>query len=218
MLATLSATILATQLVMAVHKEATFAARIRARGTNPAWNTTLVADYADKLAFKAYAASKGVDTVRTLMGTDNWEGLRPENVPSDCLLKDAGGSGRTLLIRDHRVVRAKSTPSLKGLHIHHDWERIRRATLQHWAHSRSHTKGEPWYQHIRPRFFVEELLSPLPADFKVHITHGIVRSIMVVTGRNGPGPTRYASYTREWLIGLSRPVCLLCLLARISEL
>ena len=53
MLATLSATILATQLVMAVQKEATFAARIRARGTNPAWNTTLVADYADKLAFKA---------------------------------------------------------------------------------------------------------------------------------------------------------------------
>ena len=182
---------------MAVHKEAAFAARIRARGTNPAWNTTLVADYADKLAFKAYAASKGVDTVRTLIGTDNWEGLRPEDVPSDCLLKDAGGNGRTLLIRNHRVVRAKSTPALKGLHIHHDWERIRRATLQHWAHSRSHTKGEPWYQHIRPRFFVEELLSPLPADFKVHITHGIVRSIMVVTGRNGPGPTRMPRTARD---------------------
>ena len=190
---------LATHTVMAVHQEATFAARIRARGTNPAWNTTLVAAYADKLAFKAYAASKGVDTVRTLMGTDNWEGLRPEDLPSDCLLKDAGGSGRTLLIRNHRVVSAKSTPALKGLHIHHDWERIRRASLQHWAHSRSHTKGEPWYQHIRPRFFVEELLSPLPADFKVHITHGIVRSIMVVTGRNGPGPTRYASFSEGWV-------------------
>ena len=177
------------------HQEATFAARIRARGTNPAWNTTLVASYADKLAFKAYAASKGVDTVRTLMGTDNWEGLRPEDLPSDCLLKDAGGSGRTLLIRNHRVVSAKSTPTLKGLHIRHDWERIRRASLQFWAHSRSHTKGEPWYQHIRPRFFVEELLSPLPTDFKVHITHGIVRSIMVVTGRNGPGPTRCVCVT-----------------------
>ena len=192
--ATLSATRLATHTLetarMAAHQEATFAARIRARGTNPAWNTTLVASYADKLAFKAYAASKGVDTVRTLMGTDNWEGLRPRDLPSDCLLKDAGGSGRTLLIRNHRVVSAKSTPTLKGLHIRHDWERIRRASLQFWAHSRSHTKGEPWYQHIRPRFFVEELLSPLPTDFKVHITHGIVRSIMVVTGRNGPGPTR----------------------------
>jgi hypothetical protein len=186
-------------MVMAVHKEATFAARIRGRGTSPAWNTTLVGDYADKLAFKAYAAAKGVDTVRTLWATDNWEGLRPENVPSDCLLKDAGGSGRTLLIRNHRVVSAKSTPELKGLHIHHDWERVRRASLQFWAHSRSHTKGEPWYQHIRPRFFVEELLSPLPTDFKVHITHGIVRSIMVVTGRNGPGPTRYASYSEEWV-------------------
>ena len=40
---------------------------------------------------------------------------------------------------------------------------------------------------------------PLPADFKVHITHGIVRSIMVVTGRNGPGPTRYASFSEGWV-------------------
>lgn len=177
-------------------KEDTFAARLRGRGTDPVWNSSSVANFADKLAFKAYAAAKGVDTARTLQvfsGWSEWEALRPASLPSDCVLKDAGGSGRTLVIMGRYIVSAKSTPMLKGMNIDRDWGKIRAASLLSWAHTRvgATQRGEPWYGHIRPRFFTEELLTPIPADYKLYITRGVVRSIMVVTGRIGPGPARH---------------------------
>jgi len=138
--------------------------------------------YVDKVLFKDYAKSKGVDTAKILLGPfDDAKEMKLKDIPENCVLKTNNGSGRNIGIKNGKIIfdgLDRPNEHFKGKLVKDVWNNIKKQ-LNDWRRSFNPGGGEPWYAHIKPKIFVEELLDPVPPDIRFWTFNGKVSAIHI---------------------------------------
>lgn len=139
--------------------------------------------YIDKLMFKEYVRSKGIETPRTLTIYDIPNEIDPYELPATCLLKLNNGWNRNIFIKnaiveyigsDSQKIIQKQSASIIDI-----WETIENI-LKNWMEPYT---LESHYKYIRPLIFTEEYIDPIPSDLKFFVFDGKVNCVQVDSSR-----------------------------------
>lgn len=134
--------------------------------------------YVDKVLFKEYAKSKGVPCFRTIQGPfKNFDNLKLENIPKDCVIKANNGAGRNIGIKNGKIIFGP----YKGNDLKNVWNKLK-PIINRWKKPYDRKK-QPHYKYIIPKIFVEELIDPIPIDYKVFVFNGTAKMMMVYKDR-----------------------------------
>ena len=143
--------------------------RMKFHMDDPKW-----AQYVDKLLLKSYAASKGIDSPKTIALLDKFD---ISKVPDDCVIKMNNGYDRNIIVKDGVIL----TGEFQGEPIVSKAEELAKIT-ESWR-APFDPIGQPHYKHIKPQLYIEELMFPIPEDYKFFIFHGKARIIQMDRGR-----------------------------------
>ena len=133
--------------------------------------------YVDKLLFKNFAKENGVESAAVLLGPFNKaEDIRLEDIPLNCVIKLNNGSTTNIGIKDGEIIFG----IYKGELLKNVWIDIQKylniLVKIPWPPIR--VQG-PWIKYIEPKIFVEELLYPIPKDWKVWVFNGKAKIVQV---------------------------------------
>ena len=130
--------------------------------------------YVDKVLFKDYAKSKGIETVKTVLGPfDDSNEIKLKDIPDNCVIKLNNGYARNIGIKNNRIIFGP----FKGELINKVFDKVKKK-LNEW---RGSFGGElqPQYTYIKPKIFIEELLDPIPPDYKFWVFNGKVKAMHI---------------------------------------
>ena len=148
-----------------------FTKKIKKYMKSPKMNSDKWVKYVDKVLFKDYAKSKGIDTAKILLGPfDDANEMKLKDIPKNCVLKTNNGSGRNIGIKNGKIIfdgLDRPNEHFKGKLVKDVWDNIKKQ-LNDWRRP-FNSSGEPWYQYIKPKIFVEELLDPEPQEYKFFV-------------------------------------------------
>lgn len=156
--------------------------RMKYKMDDPKW-----APYVDKLGLKDYAASKGIDSPKTIALLDEFNITQ---IPESCVIKMNNGYDRNIIIKDGIIL----TGEFKGETLAAKEEELKKITAL-WKEPFDPI-GQPHYKYIKPQLYIEELMYPIPEDYKFFVFHGRVRIIQMDTGRFDSHCRIY--YDRHW--------------------
>jgi len=127
-------------------------------------NESKYTKFVDKLQFKEYCKSKGVDTFKTLKIYDqkDYDKINIKGLPDKFIIKSNKGSGRNFIVNNEEqrnklinMINQNPNPNIKSdKHI------------SQWGDMYSYLK-EPQYEYTKPKIFIEELIEPIPQDIKL---------------------------------------------------
>tara|TARA_Y100000768_G_scaffold373324_1_gene341829 strand:- start:94 stop:738 length:645 start_codon:yes stop_codon:yes gene_type:complete len=120
--------------------------------------------FIDKLQFKDYCKSKGVDTVKTLKIYDqkDYSKINIKELPDKFILKSNKGSGRNYIVNS--ITRKSMLYDI--LNQCHIQELKLRRNISKWGEI--HNLNEPQYEYTKPKIFAEELISPPPINIRLY--------------------------------------------------
>lgn len=156
--------------------------RMRNELDDPKW-----AQYVDKLSFKEYAESKGIASPRTIAIL---ESFNIDDIPDSCVIKMNNGSSRNIIIKDGNIIGGFG----KGGTVASQKKEITE-TIFEWQKPYNPV-WEPHYKYVQPTLFLEELMYPVPEDYKFFVFHGKVRIIQLDSSRFSSHCRLY--YDRNW--------------------
>jgi len=126
--------------------------------------------FIDKIEFKRLCTDLGIDTFKTLGVYSTVNELMDDinTFPSSFIIKYSSESGLNLIVKDKRT-----------------WseDAIRRKITRFGPRIESALLNERQYRHVTGRYLVEELIVPVPVDYKLFITDGRVKLIWVDSDR-----------------------------------
>ena len=161
-----------------------FSTKLKKYMKSPKMNSDKWVKHVDKVLFKDYAKSKGIDTAKILLGPfDDANEMKLKDIPKNCVMKLNNGSDRNIIIKDHKIFSGPtwSAPAdfanKKGKSVKDEFEYIKNL-LNGWRKPYN-PGGEPWYSYIKPKIFVEELLDPIPPDIRFWTFNGKVGAIHI---------------------------------------
>ena len=156
--------------------------RMRHELDDPKW-----APYVDKLLFKEYAKSKGLDSPQTITVLQEF---RVEDIPDNCVIKMNNGSSRNIIIKDGEIIGGFGRGGSLASQVKEVEE-----TILEWQKPYN-PAWEPHYKYVEPKLFLEKLMYPVPEDLKFFVFHGKVRIIQLDSSRFSSHCRLY--YDRNW--------------------
>ena len=155
----------------------TFSTKLQNYMKSPKMNSDKWVKYVDKVLFKDYAKSKGIDTPKIIAGPfDDANEINWEDLPTDYVIKLNNGSGRNIGVQNGKIVfYGLENENLKGFLVKDEKEKIKKQ-LNDWRRPYN-PAGESWYKYIKPQIFIEEMINPLPKEYKLFLFNGKVEMI-----------------------------------------
>jgi len=137
-----------------------------------------VVKYVDKILFKEYAESKGVDTAQILLGPfDDADDIKLSDIPNNCVLKLNHGSKLNIAVREGEILFGAQRKKLSSI-----WPRIKKK-LNLWRKP-YRPKAAPTpamslrlYKCVKPKIFIEELTYPIPVCYHFWVFNGKTKLI-----------------------------------------
>lgn len=153
--------------------------RMKYHMDSPIW-----VSYIDKLLFKEYARKKGIETPKTLKIFLNIDEIDPKKLPN-CAIKTNNSCGKIMIIKDSILIRVGLgnfwRPMLENRPVEKAWNECK-GQLYDWLKP-YRPEEEPQYKYIESKIFIEELLYPIPDDYKVFVFDGKAAVLMVYQNR-----------------------------------
>ncbi|CAM9092269.1 unnamed protein product, partial [Ectocarpus fasciculatus] len=103
-------------------------------------------------------------------------------LPASFVIKSNKGSSRNLIVRDGVLLGSNGGSLIDRL------EYIR-VTIRRWGDPYVDAMGkvtEPWYEHVKPKILIEQLLSPVPDEIKVWVINNTYVDLIQVASASGP--------------------------------
>jgi hypothetical protein len=116
--------------------------------------------YIDKIKFKHFCKRHGVNVFETISIFNNVEDIKSmfDDLPNSFIVKYTTESGMNLIVRNKNEWTPES--------LHRKVKQFKRRTVFNWLF------GEPQYKYVIPRYMIEELVQPIPQDYKIIVTDG----------------------------------------------
>ena len=177
-----------------------FTTKLKKYMNSPKMNSDKWVKNVDKVLFKDYAKSKGIDTAKILLGPfDDANEMKLKDIPENCVLKLNNGSGRNIGIKNGKIIfDGLDGPNehFKGKLVKDVWDNIKKQ-LNDWRRP-FNPGGEPWYSYIKPKIFVEELLDPVPQEYKFFVFNGKVKIIQDYRKNKENGKLTLSHFDTDW--------------------